>query len=80
MSQSSRIKPLPLGKTIIYGLVPAVLLYITHYYLIPGYVERTVAPYFKNYLVGYTITMGFFFITPPCSHTVVKETPSAGMH
>ena len=61
-SQISRIKPLALGKTLIYGLAPAMLLYLTHYFLIPAYIERTGSPYFSGYLLGYTITMGFFFI------------------
>ena len=54
-------KPLPLGKTIIYGLIPAVSFYFIHYYLIPGYVERSGVPYFKGYLVGYVLTMTLFF-------------------
>lgn len=60
--QSTGIKPLPLGKTIIYGLIPAVSFYFIHYYLIPGYVELSGVPYFKGYLVGYVLTMGFFFV------------------
>lgn len=61
MYQTSAIKPLPLGKTIIYGLIPAVSFYFIHYYLIPGYVERSGIPYFNGYLVGYVLTMGMFF-------------------
>jgi membrane protease YdiL (CAAX protease family) len=60
--QSPRIKPLNLGKTIIYGLIPAVSIYLIHYYLIPGYVTRNGIPYFKAYLVGYVLTMAFFFV------------------
>lgn len=60
--QLSRIKSLPLGKTIVYGLIPAVSFYMIHYYLIPGYVERSDIPYFKGYLVGYVLTMAFFFV------------------
>jgi membrane protease YdiL (CAAX protease family) len=62
MPQTPGIKPLPLGKTIIYGLLPAVSFYIIHYYLIPGYVQRSGVPYFKGYLVGYVLTMAFFFV------------------
>jgi membrane protease YdiL (CAAX protease family) len=62
LPQSNAIRPLPLGKTIIYGLIPSVSLYIVHYYLIPGYVERSSVPYFKGYLVGYVLTMAFFFV------------------
>ena len=59
--KASGIRPLPLGKTIIYGLLPAVSLYIIHYFLIPAYVEYSGLPYFKGYLVGYVVSMAFFF-------------------
>lgn len=62
MSPYPEMKPLPLGKTIIYCLIPALILYITHYYLIPGYVAYSGAPYFAGYLAGYVFTMGFFFV------------------
>ena len=61
MSNSLKTKPLPLGKTILFFLVPTVILFITHYYLIPGYVERNGVPYLKGYLGGYVVTMGMFF-------------------
>ena len=61
MSKTIGIKPLPLGKTIFYLLIPAVILYITHYYLIPIYVEHSGVPYFIGYLIGYVLTMGMFF-------------------
>ncbi|MGW8226014.1 MAG: CPBP family intramembrane glutamic endopeptidase, partial [Anaerolineales bacterium] len=55
------IKPLPAVKTILYGVIPALILYLTHYYLVPYYVECTGIPYFKGYLAGYVLTMGLFF-------------------
>jgi len=53
---------LGVGRFIIYGLLPALSLYILHYYLIPAYVERTGVPYFKGYLIGYVLSMAFFFV------------------
>lgn len=61
MALTHRIKPLALGKTILYFLIPALTLYLTHYYFIPIYVERTGIPYFLGYLVSYVATMGMFF-------------------
>lgn len=55
------IKPLPLGKSIIFTLIPALSLYLVHFYLIPGYVVRSGVPYFWAYLAGYLLTMAFFF-------------------
>jgi membrane protease YdiL (CAAX protease family) len=62
MSDSLRTRPLSLGKTIRYLTVPAVILYITHYYIVPGCVEHSGTPYFEGYLVGYTVTMAMFFV------------------
>lgn len=62
MPDRGKIKPLPLGKTIVYCLIPALILYTTHYYLIPGYVAFSGVPYFVGYLAGYVITMIFFFL------------------
>ncbi len=59
--QHPEVKPLPLVKTIIYGLIPALALYLTHYFLIPALVERTGISYFEGYLLGYVLTMAFFF-------------------
>jgi membrane protease YdiL (CAAX protease family) len=61
-SYYSGIEPLHLGKTILYGFIPAISLYILHYSLIPTYVEYTGMPYFKGYLIGYVLSMAFFFV------------------
>ncbi len=80
-SYPARIKPLPLGKTITFGLVPAVSLYFVHYYLVPEYVEWSGVPYFIGYLAGYVPTMAFFFAAAliayrrqgnPCSRQAPK--------
>jgi len=62
MPDRGNIKPLPLGKTIVYCLIPALILYTTHYYLIPWYVAFSGVPYFIGYLAGYVSTMGLFFL------------------
>jgi membrane protease YdiL (CAAX protease family) len=62
MSNVIQLKPLSLRRSILYLFIPAAILYITHYYLIPGYTERSGAIYFKAYLVGYVLTMGMFLI------------------
>ena len=61
-SQTPVIKSLALTRTIIYALVPALILYLTHYYLVPAYVGKTGIPYFQGYLMGYVATMALFFI------------------
>lgn len=61
MSKTIGIKPLPLWKTILYFIIPTAILYLTHYYLIPFYVERSGVAYFIGYLIGYVLTMGLFF-------------------
>ncbi len=61
MSNLKRIKPLHFGRSILYALIPAVILFITHYYLIPGYIEQSGLPYFKGYWVGYLVTEVLIF-------------------
>jgi len=70
------INPLPTGKTILYGLIPALILYLTHYYLIPAYVECTGIPYFKGYLAGYVLTMGLFFMAALIAFLLEGNLPS----
>jgi membrane protease YdiL (CAAX protease family) len=61
MSNLKKIQPLPFGMSMLYALIPGVILFITHYYLIPGYIERSGKPYFNSYWIGYTGTMGLIF-------------------
>jgi membrane protease YdiL (CAAX protease family) len=49
-----------LGSAALY-LVPAVILYVTHYFLIPAFVSSTGAPYLVGYLIGWPLTMALFF-------------------
>ncbi len=63
MTNRKGIKPLGLGKTILYTIIPALILYLTHYFLIPIYIERSGSPYLSGYLIGYVLTMAFFFVT-----------------
>jgi membrane protease YdiL (CAAX protease family) len=62
MSQAKQIKPLSFGRSIVYGLIPGVILFILHYYLIPGYIEQSGEPYFNGYWVGYLVSMGLVFV------------------
>jgi membrane protease YdiL (CAAX protease family) len=68
--KDSGIKPLPLAKTMIFWLLPAVSLYSIHYFLVPAYVELTGVPYFKGYLVGYVFSMTFFFVAALAAYRV----------
>jgi membrane protease YdiL (CAAX protease family) len=61
MSTLDSIKPLYWGKTIVFTVIPAGILFITHYYLIPAYIERSGKPYFNGYWVGYLVTTGLVF-------------------
>jgi membrane protease YdiL (CAAX protease family) len=49
-------------STIIYWAIPAAILYVSHYILVPIYVHRTGQPYLLGYLVAWISTMAFFFI------------------
>jgi membrane protease YdiL (CAAX protease family) len=62
MLSLQELKPLPLGKTILFFTVPAIILYVTHYHLVPAYVVGKGVAYLNGYLVGYVVTMGFFVV------------------
>jgi membrane protease YdiL (CAAX protease family) len=49
-------------STILFYLVPAIILYVTHYILVPSYLQRTGHPYLVGYLIGWGSTMFMFFI------------------
>lgn len=55
-------KPLGFGKSIVIASLIGAVLFITHYVLIPGYVIQTGEPYFKGYLIAYTVTMGMMLV------------------
>jgi membrane protease YdiL (CAAX protease family) len=61
MTNHDRIKPLFWGKTLLFTIIPAGMLFITHYYLIPAYIEKSGEPYFNGYWVGYLVTTGLAF-------------------
>jgi membrane protease YdiL (CAAX protease family) len=61
MLNINKIKPLHFGMSMLYALIPGVTIFITHYYLIPGYIERSGEPYFNGYWIGYAVTTGLVF-------------------
>lgn len=62
MDRSVNIKPLGILSTIVYWAVPAVILYVSHYILVPVFIQRTGQPYLVGYLIVYVTTMTLFFI------------------
>lgn len=62
MTNQNSIRPMGILSTIIYWAIPAAILYVSHYILVPMYVQRTGQPYLLGYLVAWISTMAFFFI------------------
>ena len=62
MDRADRIRPMGFLLTIVYWIVPAFILYIAHYVLVPLFIERTGQPYLVGYLIAWVSTMVFFFI------------------
>ena len=48
--------------TIVYWAVPAVILYVSHYILVPVFIQRTGQPYLVGYLIVYVTTMTLFLM------------------
>ncbi len=57
MKSENQRKPIGIVKSIIFTVVPATFLTITHYLLIPAYIEHSGEPYFMGYWIGYAATM-----------------------
>ena len=62
MPQKDTIKPLGILPTVLFYLVPTIILYAAHYLLVPSYLQRTGHPYLAGYLIGWVSTMLMFFI------------------
>jgi len=62
MDRSVNIKSLGILPTIVYWAIPAAILYVSHYILVPIFLQRTGQPYLVGYLIAWVTTMTFFFI------------------
>jgi len=62
MDRRDNMKPMGIVPTIVYWAVPATILYVSHYILVPFFIQRTSQPYLIGYLVAWVSTMMFFFI------------------
>ena len=60
MSPERGIRPLGIvGSTALF-IVPAAILYCTHFFLVPAFVSATGQPYLVGYLIGWSSTMALF--------------------
>jgi membrane protease YdiL (CAAX protease family) len=62
MDRRDHIRPMGIVPTIVYWLVPATILYVSHHILVPVFIQRTSQPYLIGYLIAWVSTMVFFFI------------------
>ena len=62
MDRRDNIRPMGILPTIVYCAVPAAILYVSHYILVPMFIQRTGQPYLVGYLIAWFSTMVFFFI------------------
>lgn len=62
MKPSGAIRPLGVVGSIVFFIIPAAILYWTHFFFIPGFISRTGAPYLVGYLIGWPFTMALFLV------------------
>ncbi len=62
MDSQDKIRPLGIMSTIVYWAIPATILYVSHYILVPILIRRTSLPYLIGYLIAWVSTMVLFFI------------------
>ncbi len=76
MNETSKLKPLGWKASLIILVVVAAALYITHYILVPNYVESTGKPYLIGYLWGWVVTVGLIFIAALVLYTLEGHPPT----
>ncbi len=62
MKPPGSMRPLGIVGSIVLFIVPAIVLYWTHFFIIPGYVSSTGYPYLVGYLIGWPTTMALFLM------------------
>ena len=62
MENQENMRPLGVLLSIVLFIVPAAILYWTHYFFVPSFVSHTGYPYLVGYLIGWPSTMALFFI------------------
>jgi len=62
MKPPGSMQPLGIVGSIVQFIVPAAILYWTHFFFVPGFISSTGSPYLVGYLIGWPSTMALFFI------------------
>ena len=59
---TKRMRPLGMVGSIVLFIIPATILYCTHFFFVPAFVNATGKPYLVGYLIGWSSTMAFFLV------------------
>jgi membrane protease YdiL (CAAX protease family) len=62
MKPTGGMRPLGIAGSIVLFIVPAAILYCTHFFFVPSFVRATASPYLVGYLIGWPVTMALFFV------------------
>ena len=62
MTQPENMRPLGIPGSLVLFALPAAILYCTHFFLIPAFVNSTGDPYLVGYLIGWPATMALFLV------------------
>jgi membrane protease YdiL (CAAX protease family) len=62
MKATGGMRPLGVAGSIVLFIVPATILYCTHFFFVPWFVRSTPSPYLVGYLIGWPATMALFFV------------------
>jgi membrane protease YdiL (CAAX protease family) len=68
VDSQDNIRPMGILPTIAYWAIPATILYVSHYILVPMFIKRTAQPYLVGYLIAWVSTMVFFLIAALASY------------
>lgn len=73
MKDSGDIRPLALGWTLLAGLIPAIMFYITHFAIVPRFLDLTGYPYLIGYLIGWGGTMFLIFLASVVAYRLERN-------
>lgn len=62
MKPPGNMRPLGVVGSIVLYIVPAAILYCTHFLFVPWFVSNTGTPYLVGYLIGWPSTMALFLV------------------
>jgi membrane protease YdiL (CAAX protease family) len=70
MDGQGGLRPMGVRASVVWWAIPAAILYVSHYFIVPAFVQQTGQPYLLGYLLAYVSTMAMFLIAALTAYLV----------